>query len=58
MLSATQTPWMKGKGIAASIGGWIVEIRVTDDGTIERIKQEYFPFYKAIKEDYKNWRDF
>ena len=53
-----QTPWMKGKGIAASIGGWIVEIRVTDDGTIERIKQEYFPFYKAIKDDYKNWRDF
>lgn len=51
-----QTSWMKGKGIAASIGGWIVEINVDDEGTITRIKQEYIPFYKAIKEDYKNWR--
>ena len=50
-----QTPWMKGKGIAAAIGGWIVEINVDDEGTITRIKQEYVPFYKAIHEDYKNW---
>ena len=53
-----QTPWMKGKGIATSIGGWIVEINVDNEGTITRIKQEYIPFYKAIKDDYKNWRDF
>ena len=51
-----QTPWMKGKGIAAHIGGWIVEVHVDDDGTITRIKQEYIPFYKAIKEDWLNWR--
>lgn len=51
-----QTPWMKGKGIAAAIGGWIVEIHVDDEGTITRIKQEYIPFYKAIHEDYKNWQ--
>ena len=53
-----QTPWMKGKGIAASVGGWIVEINVDNEGTITRIKQEHIPFYKAIKDDYKNWRDF
>jgi len=53
-----QTPWMKGKGIATSIGGWIVEINADNEGTITRIKQEYIPFYKAIKDDYKNWRDF
>jgi len=51
-----QTPWMKGKGISAFIGGWIVEIRVEEDGSITGIKQEYFPFYKAIHEDYKNWQ--
>ena len=51
-----QTPWMKGKGIAAHIGGWIVEVHVDDDGTITRIKQEYIPFYKEIKEDWLNWR--
>lgn len=51
-----QTPWMKGKGLAAHIGGWIVEVHVSDDGTITRIKQEYFPFYKEIKDDWMNWR--
>lgn len=51
-----QTPWMKGKGIAAFMGGWIVEVHVHDDGTIGRIKHEFLPFYKAIKDDYLNWR--
>ena len=51
-----QTPFMKGKGISAFIGGWIVEVHVEDDGTISRIKQEYIPFYKAIKDDWLNWR--
>lgn len=51
----SQTPWMKGKGIAAAVGGWIVEIKVEDDGTISCIKQQYIPFYKMIHEDYKNW---
>ena len=51
-----QTPWMRGKQIAAAMGGWILEVHVNDDGTIERIKQEFIPFYKAIKDDYLNWR--
>jgi predicted phosphodiesterase len=51
-----QTPWMKGKQIAAHMGGWIVEVGVDDEGTITRIKQEFIPFYKAIVDDYKNWR--
>ena len=28
----------------------------TSVGGIERIKSEFFPFYTAIKDDYKNWR--
>lgn len=51
-----QTPWMRGKQISAHMGGWIVEVHVLEDGTISRIKQEMIPFYKAIKEDYLNWR--
>lgn len=51
-----QTPWMKGKGIAAHMGGWIIEVHVDGEGTITRIKQEFIPFYKEIKEDYRNWQ--
>jgi len=50
-----QTPWMRGKGIACALGGWIIEIKVNVDGTIERIKQEFIPYYAAIEEDYKKW---
>lgn len=50
-----QTPWMRGRGISAHMGFWIVEIRVEDDGTINRIRGEFIPFYKAIKDDYKAW---
>ena len=50
-----QTPWMRGKGIAAMMGGWIVEVDVDSDGSIRSIKQELIPYYKAIKDDYKNF---
>jgi hypothetical protein len=51
-----QTPWMRGRGIAAEMGFLIVELIVSDEGHIERDKTEFFPFYKAIKDDYKNFR--
>lgn len=51
-----QTPWMRGKQISAVLGGWLLELRLNCDGGIERIKSEFFPFYTAIKDDYKNWR--
>lgn len=51
-----QTPWMKGKQIAAVVGGWIIEIHVDDEGSIHRFKSEFFPYYKMIKDDYMNWR--
>lgn len=52
-----QTPFMRGKGIAAIMGGWIVEIAVDKAGTITKIRTEWIPYYKAIKDDYKNWRN-
>ena len=51
-----QTPWMRSRGIAAIMGGWIVEIRLNVDGGVERVRQDWFQFYTAIRDDYKNWR--
>lgn len=50
--TCAQTPWMKGKRIAAHVGGWIIEIHVNDEGTITRCKGEFFPFYNMIERDY------
>lgn len=51
-----QTPWMRGKSISAWMGGWIVEVRLNIDGGVERVKQEFFPFYTAIKDDWENFK--
>ncbi len=51
-----QTPFMRGKGISAHMGGWIIEIEVTDDGTIYAIKPQFIPFYSSIADDWKSWR--
>ena len=50
-----QTNWMRGKGLSASLGGWIIEVHVDDEGSIKRIKPEFIPFYKTIHNDYENW---
>lgn len=51
-----QTPFMRGRSIAAMMGGWIVEVIVNDSGVVERVRQEFMPFYRGIPEDYKNWQ--
>jgi hypothetical protein len=50
--TCAQTPWMKGKRIAAHVGGWIIEVHVNDEGTITRCNSEFFPFYKMVEHDY------
>lgn len=47
-----QTPWMKGKRLAAHVGGWIVTVHVDDEGMVTRFIPEWVPFPKSIKEDY------
>lgn len=47
-----QTPWMRGKRLAANTGGLIIEVHVSEDGTITRCKGEYIPLYKTIENDY------
>lgn len=47
-----QTPWMRGKRIAAHMGGWIIEAHVDDEGTITRCIGEFIPLYKPMENDY------
>lgn len=47
-----QTSWMRGKRIAAHVGGWIINVHVTDDGTISRCIGEFIPLYKPLEHDY------
>lgn len=51
-----QTPFMKGKGISAAMGGWICEVELDVDGKLNSIKSQFIPYYKPIDEDYKNFR--
>ena len=48
----SQTPWMRGKRIAAHMGGTIITAHVNEEGFIQRFSPEFFPFYKAIPNDY------
>lgn len=48
-----QTPWMRGKRIAAMVGGYIVTVHVDETGEIKRFLPEFVPFYEMIKEDWK-----
>lgn len=50
-----QTPFTRGKGISVHLGGWIVTVRVSEDGTIQGFSQEFIPYYKSIKDDWKNF---
>jgi hypothetical protein len=47
-----QTPFMKGKKIAANMGGWIIEAHVDKEGTITRCKGEFIALYKPLENDY------
>lgn len=50
-----QTPFTRGKGLSVNMGGWIVTVKVDENGTIKSIIPEYIPFYEAIEEDYKSY---
>lgn len=47
-----QTGFMKGKRIAAHVGGIIIEVHVDKQGTINRCKSEFIPCYTMLKEDW------
>ena len=43
-------------GLAAHIGGMIVEVHVDHEGTVTRCRNEFVPFYRTVKNDYLNWK--
>lgn len=49
----SQTPFTRGKGISVHMGGWLVTIRVDEEGHIQSFAPEFIPFYKPIADDYK-----
>lgn len=51
-----QTPFTRGKGISVHLGGWIVTVKVDENGTIKSFAPELIPYYNSIKDDYKNYR--
>lgn len=51
----SQTPYTRGKGISVQLGGWLVTIHVDKSGSIWRFAPEFVPYYKSIKDDYKNF---
>ena len=52
----SQTPFTRGKGISVQMGGYIIEVKVDKDGTIQAFKSQFVPFYKSAKDDYKKWK--
>lgn len=51
-----QTPFTRGKGISTVLGGYIITLHVDENGTIQRMIPEFVPYYKSIKDDYKNYK--
>lgn len=52
----SQTPFLRGKGIASVMGGYIIEVRVDKDGCIQGFTPSFVSYTKAIKDDYKNFK--
>lgn len=50
-----QTPFTRGKGISVWMGGYIVTVKVDENGYIQGFTPEYIPYYSSIKDDYKNF---
>lgn len=51
-----QSNFMRDNNIAAHVGYWIITAHVDDDGQINRFIPEFFPFYRMVKDDWKNYR--
>lgn len=47
-----QTDWMRGKEISAMMGGIIVTMHVSKDGTVNRFQPEFIPEYKFVPDKF------
>jgi len=48
----SQTPYLLRKGIEPEIGGWIIDLHISDDGSVNRCNQEFISFFNPIYRDY------
>jgi predicted phosphodiesterase len=48
-----QTPYLKRKSLMPNIGGWILDLEITDDNSIVSIVQKYIKYFTPIPHDYK-----
>lgn len=52
----SQTPYLRAKGLMPQVGGWIIEFDIAQDGwSLEMVNSKLVPYYKPIKDDYKNY---
>jgi len=40
-----QTPFMRKRALEAHMGFWIIELRLTDEGSLRRVRSEWFKYY-------------
>ena len=52
----SQTPFTRGKGISVVMGGYIITAEVDKNGYIQGFTPTFIPYYKSIKDDYKNFK--
>lgn len=48
------TPFMQSKSLSSTLGGWILDLDIKPDGTIERLTPMFVPFYAEQVDDYKS----
>jgi len=46
-----QTPFMRKKSLRAHVGGWIIELHISPDGYVNRVREEFVSFFN--KDFYK-----
>ena len=51
-----QTPFQRKLSLAAKLGFWIIELRFTDDGSLRRVRGEFFKYYMGREgQVLRNW---
>ena len=48
------TPFMQSKSLTSVVGGWILDIDVKPDGTIDKLTPTFCPYYSESQDDYKS----
>lgn len=47
------TPFMQSKALTSVVGGWVLDIDIKPDGTIERLTPTFYPYYSEAQGDWE-----